>query len=302
MYASSDPRSRLAADADNTAAGRPVAPAQYYDFADETAAVDEGDARVWYARAQNFVALYAKARPGAVLVRADQPDEYVLLLPDPGCGAVVEWNGARHEIEGLSIVFVPAGDSTVALPQGGTAIRLFTTRAADLVARCAELCPEFEADGNVPALAPWPEPPEGPAVRAYPLDVAPEEGRFGRIFRCTTFMVNYLYPRSGPRDRSQLSPHKHDRFQQASLCLEGRYVHHIRWPWDTDAATWRDDHHTVCGAPSLAVIPARALHTSEAVGAGTNMLVDIFCPPRADFSNQPGWVLNADDYPAPDTE
>lgn len=297
-YDASDPRAALASAA---AAPKPTSgpfmAASYARFYDEPPQEELPGIRSWYARGRNFIVAFSEVSAGAVLPRSGQPDEYVLLLPDAGTDAEVSAGTETKLVVGNSLAFIPPGDSRITMRTGGRIVRLFTPRSADLVAKCSNAAAFAAPDPRIPPLQDWPTPPDGFRIRSYTLDVPKEPGRFGKIWRCTTFMVNYLDPAPGPRDVTKMSPHHHDDFEQCSLVLNGAYTHHIRWPWTTDMTHWREDDHAYCKAPSVTVIPPPSVHTSRAEEAG--QMVDIFCPPRMDFSMKPGWVLNAADYPMP---
>jgi hypothetical protein len=170
-----------------------------------------------------------------------------------------------------------------------------------VLARCGNAATYAEDHPRVALLEPWPDPPAGHRLRVYRnADFPLRPGRFGRIFRSSAFMVNFGDPKDGPRDPDRLSPHHHDDFEQCSLTVAGDYIHHVRTPWTSKRSQWRADEHAAVGSPAVAIIPPPTVHTSQAVGEGVHMLIDIFSPPRADFSAKAGWVLNADEYPAPE--
>jgi hypothetical protein len=223
----------------------------------------------------------------------------MVLLPEHDTPVVASAGGQEERADGYSLLIMPPGASRLTFPKGGVVVRIFSTAPADLLAKCPNVDAYAEGLGVVPPLQPWPDPPGGFRIRVYSLDVPPEPGRFGSIWRSTNMMVNVAPVNKGPRDLTKVSPHHHDDFEQCSLILQGTWKHHMRWPWSVDATSWRDDVHVEVGAPSVTVIPAQVIHTSTYHSPNENQLVDIFAPPRFDFSNQPGWVLNADEYPMP---
>jgi hypothetical protein len=306
MYPSDDPRSnlqRLAGAADavraSTAPGTRFAAAEYAQFDGTAPQESSAHAQTWYSRGQNFVVSFTRATPGARLERLDQADEYMLLVPERDMPVTVQAADVVQEVAGYALAIVPPGRSVITARGPATLIRIFSSASPDLNALTSNASAYAHHHPNIPPFREWPAPPDGHRLRLYDLDVAPVPGRFGRIWRCSTLMVNVHPLEPGPRDLARLSPHHHEDFEQGSLALKGSFTHHIRWPWTPDIEDWRDDDHVACPAPSLAVIPPPAIHTSAGTDPVLNHLVDIFSPPRVDFSKMDGWVLNAGEYPMP---
>lgn len=301
MYDLDDPRSALATLTPAPKANSGSADPESIEFANEDPAeISVAGSRTWYFRGQNFVLAYTTLRAGDSLTREEQAHEYVVLLTENSTSVHIDAGHEAADINEPAVVVVPPGTSTVSAVQDTAVIRLFDLRTEDLLNRASNAASYIEAHPNVTPLTPWPEPEGGPRLRVYLAHrVAAEPGRFGRIYRTSAFMINFLDVQEGPRDPEKLSPHHHDDFEQCSLSVDGTWTHHIRTPWTSKRSQWREDQHRLVGSPSVTIIPPPTVHTSEAVGTGRNQLIDIFCPPREDFSAKEGWVLNAEDYPQP---
>lgn len=298
-YVATDPRSQLSTGG-SAVAGVPR-PATYRELrASDPDEQHPHGGRTWWTRSQAMVIGFTEARAGDELTLDDVTGEYAALVLD-GATAHVEHESGAADVTEPAVVFVPPGSSTIGVDRDGTVIRVLAApTAASIADRCANAADYAVADVNVAAFTAWPDPPGGDRVRVYAIADHPiEPGRLGRIFRCSTVMINVLPEDERPRDPTQLSPHHHDDFEQVSLQVHGDYVHHMRVPWTPDSTAWRADEHQRCAAPAVVVIPPPLVHTSQSVDDMRHWLIDVFAPPRRDFSERPGWVLNADEYPMP---
>jgi len=298
MYEKDDPRAALATSPSSGPSAGAAAPAYAQFEQQQPADISPSGSPTWYVRGQNFTLSYTRLKAGDHLTRDRQDHEYVVILTEAGTHVSVVAGAEAATVNEPAVIVVPPGTSALTANQDTAVVRLFDSRTEDLLALASNSESYREPHANVALLAPWPDPVDGHRLRVYLTERIPAEpGRFGRIFRTSSFMVNFLDLQEGPRDPEKLSPHHHDDFEQCSLAVEGAYVHHIRTPWTPKRSEWREDQHEHVGSPSVAIIPPPTVHTSEAVAQGRNQLIDIFCPPREDFSAKPGWVLNAAEYP-----
>lgn len=253
--------------------------------------------RAWITRGQNFAIEISQVKAGAVLSRDGQPDEYMVLLGN--VGARVEAGAESADAEADTLLIVPPGASRVVAAGDGLIVRVFSAKATDMIGAACNQAPYREPRADIAPLRAWPAPVGGYRLRAYRMGDYVREGSKMRIFRCQHLMINVLTRREKARDIHAMSPHSHTDFEQGSTSLWGTFEHHLRWPWGTDMAAWREDEHPRLGGPSVTIMAPGVIHTSNNVGDVPAWLIDVFAPPRMDFSSKPGNVCNEAEYPMP---
>jgi hypothetical protein len=186
-------------------------------------------------------------------------------------------------------------------PNGAGKFIIVSSRRTDLAGRGALNEADYaQPDPRItPAGEPFRRLRNAASIEVIAIDElrAPADNPRLKMLQSESISINWV-EYDGPRDRSKLSPHSHKSLEQGSLALEGDFVHHLRVEWKPDATHWRDDLHAHLPSPSLMVVPVNLIHTSEGVGEGHHLLIDVFSPPRRDFIAK-GWVLNSKDYEAP---
>ena len=263
--------------------------------------------RTWITRGGNFAVCVSEVEPGAVLDRKDEPEESMVILPPDGVSATIEANGKKVEAGPDSLTILPPGSNRITVRTKGTIARIVSKASEDLMALASNAAAYTDGAPELASPDLWPAPHDGYRLRHYKLaDYAKPDGDRiqPRVFRSTNMLVNIFVHYRTRRDTTALSPHWHDDFEQASLTLNGTWVHHLRFNWGADIKKWWPDDHGEMATPSVIIIPARAIHTSRDIGEDghESSLYDIFCPPRLDFASKKGFVINEDEYPLPATD
>jgi mannose-6-phosphate isomerase-like protein (cupin superfamily) len=264
---------------------------RYYDEAPQ---LDGNGVRSWITRGANFAIVVSAGEAGSSFSGTARDEQFVYALE----GGVRITAGNDTETLGVEdLAIVPPGNWTIHFDQPGHVVQQITADEP-LVKHAANAASYADGAPEVAKTVPWPEPVGGYKLRRYSTLEAYARGGMVHAFRTRKLMMVPYARFLEPRDETQLSPHSHADFEQGSVALEGEWLHHLRVPWTPDRRTWRPDVHLQVGSPSTTIIPAGVIHTSQGIAGEGMRLVDVFAPPRLDFSER-GWVDNAADYPMP---
>ncbi|UHL64665.1 hypothetical protein LSG25_01795 [Paralcaligenes sp. KSB-10] len=267
-----------------------------FQIFDETSSKQVGSVQRWLMRGQNFVVEWLEAGVAGETIFVKSEYETLVLMPDTG-GTILRAGKPAILAAAGTVCVVPAGPYSIALEQWGRYCVIASSRIDidlnDVLNAAAYSNPDSRIE---PFGTPYRRHTDQGEVQVLQLDEIspPADNPRLKMVQTETLSINWV-AYDGPRVRSQLSPHSHAHHEQGTLAISGNYNHHLRVEWGKDANLWQDDEHCVAPSPSLLVIPVNLIHTTEGIGQGKHILVDIFSPPRADFIAK-GWVYNAGDY------
>jgi len=91
--------------------------------------------RSWITRGGNFAVCYSEVKAGAVLERADNPQEYMTILPPGASAATFEAGGQRIEAAADSLTIVPPGHSRITATADGVIVRIISKASGDIMDR-----------------------------------------------------------------------------------------------------------------------------------------------------------------------
>lgn len=250
--------------------------------------------RRWITRAANLAIVYTEGTAGASLSDRFVDEQFAYALSG---GVRLAASGELATLGEEDLAIVPPGDCRLHFDRTATLIQVITAAEAQ-VATAPNAATYAEGAREVAPAVPWPEPPGGYRLRTYATRAGYARGGLVHAYRTRKLMIVPYERFLVPRDETQLTPHAHTDFEQVSVALEGRWLHHLRVPWTANRHHWKPDRTVDLGSPSVTVIPAGVIHTSQGIAGEGMRLIDVFSPPRADFS-QRGLVDNAADYPMP---
>lgn len=252
-------------------------------------------ARSWITRGANFAVVCSRGEAGARLSGTAKDEQFVYTLEG---GVSVSAGAERETLDVEDLAILPPGEWSIHFERPGLVVQLITADEA-LAGAAANAAAYAGGAPEVLAVEPWPEPVGGYRLRRYSTLKGYARGGLVHAFRTRKLMMVPYARFLEPRDETALSPHSHADFEQGSIALEGAWLHHLRVPWTPNRREWRPDLHLEVGSPSTLVIPAGIIHTSQGIAGKGMRLIDVFAPPRMDFSER-GLVDNAADYPMPE--
>lgn len=260
----------------------------------KAAAATVAGVRAVRSRAQNFLVEWAETSSDPGKLDTCSSDEMMVLVEAGEVRATTE--GEAYRAGPASVLILTPGSWSLALAARTQCAILSSLRegVADNTVNAAGYEPRKRDLVGVgrPYWRDW-FGQRAEVVQIAHVKASPDKPRI-KMLQSATLSINWV-EYDGPRDRAALSPHSHEDFEQGSLALAGQFVHHLRTEWGADADQWKGDVHALASSPSLLVVPPRTIHTSEGVGPGRHLLIDIFSPPREDFIAN-GWVYNAGNY------